>query len=137
LVDDELRVAADVKPLNPELGGDAQAVDQCLIFYHIVGCEEVQSNHVEEPISLTGDQYDASPGPVESEGAIKIHAPVLLGDRGEWLLRLDPFTHEIRQSLGLDRHLWDIGYVKPHELESPLGNPSHGKAVSNIFSEPI
>jgi hypothetical protein len=137
LVDDELRVAADVKPLNPEFGGDAQAVDQCLIFCHIVGCEEVQSNHIEESISLTRDQYDASPGPVVSEGAIKIHAPVLLGDRGERLLRLDPFTHEICQSLGLDRHLWDIDYVKPHELESALGNPSRGEVVSNNFTEPI
>jgi hypothetical protein len=134
LVDDELKVAADVKPLNPELGGDAQAIDQYLIFCHIVGCEEVQSNHIEEPISLKGDQYDASPGPVESERAIKIHAPVLLGDRGKRLLCLDPFTHEIHQSLGLDHHLWDIGYVKLHELESPLGNPSRGEAVSMVMS---
>jgi hypothetical protein len=43
---------------------------------------EVQSNNIEEPISLRGDQYDASPGTVEGEKAIKIHALVLLGDRG-------------------------------------------------------
>jgi hypothetical protein len=55
LVDDELRVIIDVKPLNPELGGDAQAVDKCLVFHHIVGHEEVQSNYIEESISLRGD----------------------------------------------------------------------------------
>jgi hypothetical protein len=60
LVDDELRVATDVKPLDPEPGGDAQVVDECL-FCHIVGHAEVQSNYVTETISLWGDQYDASP----------------------------------------------------------------------------
>jgi hypothetical protein len=59
-----------------------QAVDECLIRRQIVGCVEVQSNHVEESISLRGHQYNASPGPIESEVAVEIHAPVLLGDRG-------------------------------------------------------
>jgi hypothetical protein len=31
LVDDELRVTTDVKPLDPKLDGDAQAVDEGLI----------------------------------------------------------------------------------------------------------
>jgi hypothetical protein len=81
--------------------------------------------------------------PIESERVIEIHAPMLLGDRG-WgggrgagLLCIGPFGHEIPQSLGLDRRLWDIGYVKPHELQSPLGDPSHGEMVSDNFPEPI
>jgi hypothetical protein len=41
LVDDELRVLADVEPLNPKHDGNAQAVDEGLIFYHIVGCTEI------------------------------------------------------------------------------------------------
>jgi hypothetical protein len=41
LVDDELRVTVDMKPLNPEFSGDAQAVDECLVFCHIVGHIEV------------------------------------------------------------------------------------------------
>jgi hypothetical protein len=41
-VDDELRVFVDVvEPLDPELGGDAQAFDESLIFRHIVGCTEM------------------------------------------------------------------------------------------------
>jgi hypothetical protein len=77
----ELRVTTNVKPLNPELSGDVQVVDECLVFRHIIGREEVQSNHVEEPVSLGGDQHYASPGPIESKTLTKIHAPVLLGDR--------------------------------------------------------
>jgi hypothetical protein len=78
-----------------------------------------------------------SPGPIESEGAVEIHAPMLPGDRGWRLLRVSPFSHEVCQSLGLDHRLLDIDYVKPLELERPLYDPSHGKAVSNNFPEPI
>jgi hypothetical protein len=52
LVDGELRVIVDVKPLNPKLGSDAQPIDECLIFCHIVCHAEVQSNHVEEQSPL-------------------------------------------------------------------------------------
>jgi hypothetical protein len=82
LIDDELRVTADVKPLNPKLDGDALAIDECLIFNHIVGCSAVQPNHIEESISLAGDQHYTSPGPVESVRAIEVHAPLLLGHQG-------------------------------------------------------
>jgi hypothetical protein len=50
LIDDKLRVAVDVKPLDQELGNDAQAIDEGLILCHIVGRVEMQSNHVEELI---------------------------------------------------------------------------------------
>jgi hypothetical protein len=93
---------------------------------------EAHSNYVEEPISLRGDQYDTSPGPVEGEGAIEIHVPVLLDDRGLRLVSLGPLGHEIYQSLGHDHHLGDVGYVKPHDHKSPLGNPPHGETVSDI-----
>jgi hypothetical protein len=73
-------------------------------------------------------KYDASPGFVEGERAIKIHAPVLLSDQGQRLLSLDPLNHEIRQSLRLDCRLGDVGYVQAHELEGPLGDPPHGES---------
>jgi hypothetical protein len=38
---EELRVTVDVKPLDPELGGNAHAVDECLVFCHIVDHAEV------------------------------------------------------------------------------------------------
>jgi hypothetical protein len=53
------------------------------------------------------------------------------------VLCLGPFGHKIRQSLGLDRLLWDIGYVEPHELEGSLGDPPRGETISNNFLEPI
>jgi hypothetical protein len=55
MVDDELRVIADLKPLDPMLGGDVQGVDESLVLRHIVGHVEVQSNYIKEPISLRGD----------------------------------------------------------------------------------
>jgi hypothetical protein len=54
----------NVKPLNPELGGDAQAIDECLVFHHIVGHVEVQSNYVEEPISLGEISMTPPPAPL-------------------------------------------------------------------------
>jgi hypothetical protein len=54
LIDDELKVSADVKPLNPKFGGDAQTVDQGLILCHIVGGAEVhrlEEKHAANPPS--------------------------------------------------------------------------------------
>jgi hypothetical protein len=62
---------------------------------------------------------------------------VLLSNQGERLLYLGPFCHKVRQSLELDRRLRDVCYVKPHEFESPLGNPFHGEAISDNFPEPM
>jgi hypothetical protein len=61
LVNDELRVTVDVKPIDPELSEDAQAVDEGLILCLIVCRVEIQLNHVEEPISLERDQHNTSP----------------------------------------------------------------------------
>jgi hypothetical protein len=41
MVAEELRVTVDVKPLDLELGGNAHAVDECLVFCHIVDHAEV------------------------------------------------------------------------------------------------
>jgi hypothetical protein len=137
LVDDELRVIVDVKSLDPELDSDAQAINKGFVLWHIVCCMEIQSNHLEELISLGGDQYNTSPSPVESEGAAKVHAPVLLANRDMRLLIFGPFHHEVRKGLRLDHRLWDVCYVEPHELKGPLGNPSHGEAISDNFLEPV
>jgi hypothetical protein len=82
LIDDELRVSTDVKPLNPKFGGDVQAIDQGLVLHHIIGSAEVQSNNIKESISLRRDQHYASHGTIEGERAIEIHAPMLLSDGG-------------------------------------------------------
>jgi hypothetical protein len=50
MVDNELRVATDVKPLDLELGSDVQAIVEGLVFCHIICRTERQSNHVEELI---------------------------------------------------------------------------------------
>jgi hypothetical protein len=53
-VDGELEATTDVEPLDPEIGGDVQAIDEGLVLCHIVGRTKVQSNNVEESISLGG-----------------------------------------------------------------------------------
>jgi hypothetical protein len=55
LVDNELRITMDVKLLDPELSSDAHAVDEGLIFRHIICRMQMQSNHIEELISLGRD----------------------------------------------------------------------------------
>jgi hypothetical protein len=62
----------DVKPLDLNLGGNAQAVDEVLILWRVGFCTEMLLNHVEKPNSLGRDQHSA-------EGAIEVHAPMLLG----------------------------------------------------------
>ena len=44
LVDDQLRVASDVKLSDAQLNGDAQAIDECLILSHIIQNREVDAN---------------------------------------------------------------------------------------------
>jgi hypothetical protein len=41
LVDDDLKVTTDVKRLDPELDSDAQAIDEGLIFDHVVCHAEI------------------------------------------------------------------------------------------------
>jgi hypothetical protein len=82
LIDNKLGVSEDVKPLTPKFSCDVQSIDQGLILCHIVGSVEVQSNNVKESISFRRKQHYASPDTVEGERAIKIHAPMLLSDRG-------------------------------------------------------
>jgi hypothetical protein len=67
--------------------------------------------------------------PIEGKRVVKVHVPVFPGHRGRRLLCFCLFHHEICQCLGLDCRLRAISYVKTHELESQLGNPSRGEAV--------
>jgi hypothetical protein len=64
-----------------------------------------------------------------------VHAIVLSDKWGGRLLCFDPFHHEVCQVLGLDCHLWDVRYVEPHELKSPLGDPSCGEAIPDNFPD--
>jgi hypothetical protein len=63
LVDNELRFTTDVKPLDPKNGSDAQAVEEGLIFCHIVYCVEMLLNHMEESISHGGGGIRMTPPP--------------------------------------------------------------------------
>jgi hypothetical protein len=130
-----LVVSTDVEPLYSELGGDVQAIHQGFVLGHIIGSMEVRPNDVKELVSFWRDQHYTSPGTIEGEGAIEIHAPMLLGVQGMRLLGLSPLGQKICQGLGLDCRLGHIRYVEPHKLERPLGDPSYGESILDDFSE--
>ena len=46
LVSYQLGVALDIEASDAQLDGNAQAVDECLIFGHIVGGREMDADHV-------------------------------------------------------------------------------------------
>jgi hypothetical protein len=133
LIDDELKVPVNVKPLNPKFGGDAHTVYQGLILDHVIGGTKVQLNNIKELISFKRDQHYTSPSAVEGKRAIEVHASMLLSDLGVRLLSLGPFGYKIRQGMGLDHRLGHIGYVEP---ECPFVDPSHGEMVPNNFFKP-
>jgi hypothetical protein len=77
---DKLGLSSDVEPLYSRFGGDVQAIYLGLVFCHIIGSEKMQWDNVKESISLRRQQHYTSPGTVEGEGAIKVHAPIFLSD---------------------------------------------------------
>jgi hypothetical protein len=89
----------------------------------------VQLNNINESISFRRYEHYPSPNTVEVERALEVHWAVQM-------LSLGPFVYKIRQGLGLDHHFIHLGYVEPHELECPFGDPSHGDTVPDNFSEP-
>jgi hypothetical protein len=118
-----------VEPIYSELSSDAQAIHQGFVLGHVIGSTEVQLNDVKELVSFWRDPH------YWGEGAIEIHAPMLLVVQGRWLLGLSPFGQKIRQGQGLDCCLGHIRYVEPHKLECPHGNPPRGESIPDHFSE--
>jgi hypothetical protein len=123
LVDNELRVAVNVKPRGPHI------LPRCLSRGSVA---ELRKG-VDPPWGRS--VRCLLPLPIEGERVIKVHAPVLLGHQGRQLLRFCPFFHEICQRMGLDCCLRDICHIKPHKHKSPLRNPSCGEAIPGNFSE--
>jgi hypothetical protein len=44
LVDDELRVSSDIEALDPQLGGNVEAIDKGLMFHYIIRGHKVELN---------------------------------------------------------------------------------------------
>jgi hypothetical protein len=57
-----------------------QAIYQGLVLCYIIGSMEMESTNVKESITPRRHQHYTSPGTVEGEGAIEVHAPMLVGD---------------------------------------------------------
>ena len=63
MVDYQLGIAIDVEAGCPNVDGYAEAADECLILCNVVGCREMEANHVLEFASFRGDQDDPAPAP--------------------------------------------------------------------------
>ena len=108
LVDDQLGVALNIKPSDTQLDGNAQAIDERLIFGHIVGEGEMDVNHVPHayPKGRNEDQPRASA--FLHQRSIEVHCLVLFVDDCWQHLDLSSLYNEISQHLGLDDRLGGI-----------------------------
>ena len=78
LVDDQLGVAPDVEALDAQLGGDTQAIDERLIFGHIVGGGEMDADHVPHAYPKGQNEDQPRTGAFLHQQSIEVHHPVLL-----------------------------------------------------------
>jgi len=46
LIDDELRISAYVETLDAKFDGDVEATKEGLVLRHVVGCREVEPEHI-------------------------------------------------------------------------------------------
>ena len=129
MVDIQLGVTPDIEASDAQLDGDAQVVDERLIFGHIVGGGEMDANHLPHayPEGLNEDQPRI--GTFLHQRSIEVHHLVLLIDDRWWHLDLDPFCDEISQHLRLDGHPGGIRNALNHQLGCPFRGSSHGILV--------
>ena len=95
----------------------------------------MKMDHVAEPAPIWGDQNHSSPRVERHYGPVEVHHPVLVGDVWGQELDFRPFGDEVGESLRLDSGARDIPDVMTHELESPLGDSSHGITVADDVSQ--
>jgi hypothetical protein len=119
LVDNELRVTADVEPLDTELDSDVYVIDEGLILHHIVCRVKMQSNYIEELISLGVDQKDASPTPLRvkesSKYMLQCSRVTGAGDCGV-------SVHSITKSA----NAWDLFVIcRTYVMSSPISLRTH------------
>jgi hypothetical protein len=62
LVYNQLRVAPDIEPSDPKLGGDVQTVDKRLILSDIVKGQKMNSDHIPHAHAEGGDEDKSCSG---------------------------------------------------------------------------
>ena len=55
MVNDQLRIAVDVESCSAELDGDAQPIDEGLVFHGVVWGREMEADGVAKPTPVQGD----------------------------------------------------------------------------------
>ena len=102
LVDDQLGVAPNIEVSDTQFNGDAHAIDECLIFSHIVGGGEMDANHVPHAYLEGRNKDQPRADAFLHQRSIEVHRLVLLVNDRWWHLDLGPLYNKISQHLGLD-----------------------------------
>jgi hypothetical protein len=72
------------------------------------------------------DEEQARAYPCLHQRPVEEHGPELWLDRSYWELGIDPFSHKVRQDLGLDGLPRGERDCLAHDFRCPLCNPTRG-----------
>jgi hypothetical protein len=72
-----------------------------------------------------------APAPVFISDPLKKHGLEFQLDRSRWELGVDPFSHKVRQDLGLDGLPKGERDCLAHDFHRPLCNPTRGLSALN------
>src|SRR5689334_20690000 len=86
----------------------------------------MEAQHVAEMFSEGWDEEQASTCSCFHQQPIELHGPEFRLDRSRWQLGVDPFSHEVRQDLGLDSLPRSERDCLTHDLHRPLCYPNRG-----------
>src|SRR6187455_798941 len=79
----------------------------------------MEAQHVAEVLPEGRDEEQARACPYFHQRPIEKHGPEFRLDRSRWKLGVDPFSHKVRQDLGLD------GLLRVNEIVSPMISTAH------------
>ena len=129
LVNDEPRVASDIKALDAELNCYVEPVHKGLILCHVVRGWKVDSDHVTHSYFERGDEDKARASPHFHQRSIKVHGPTFRLDLGWRELGPGPLSHEIHKDMGVYCLLRLVHDSITHKFHSPFGYPTIGLLV--------
>jgi hypothetical protein len=86
----------------------------------------MEAQHVAEVLLEGRDEEQARAYPYFHHRPVEKHGPEFRLDRSCWKLGVDPFSHKVRQDLGLDGLPRGEQDRFAHDLHRPLCNPTRG-----------
>ena len=86
----------------------------------------MEAQHVAEVLPEGSDEEQAHARSCFHQRPVEKHGPEFRLDRSCWKLGVDPFSHKVRQDLGLDGLPRSERDCLTHDLHRPLCNPTRG-----------